>query len=204
MSDSFSRYDVYSIVGSRYCYQNTNVLRNRFGIRDGNVLRMIEADISAARQSEMLETPVSGRFTQNHLRRIHRRLLGDVYFFAGSFRREDIAKGSTRFLTHNEISTQLEKVLSQLRQENFLTELDYDTLVKRSAWYMAELNYIHPFREGNGRVIREFMRLLYLQNGYHVRWDAVEVEDLLQAMIDSVFDTGHLEEVLAQCLKKMN
>jgi len=27
---------------------------------------------------------------------------------------------------------------------------------------MAELNAIHPFREGNGRTVREFIRLLAL------------------------------------------
>ena len=66
--------------------------------------------------------------------------------------------------------------------------------------YMAELNYIHPFREGNGRAIREFMRLLFLHNGYVVQWDAVDVEALLNAMIDSVYDTAHLEQILKQCL----
>lgn len=203
MSDFFSRYDVYAVAGSRYCYQDTNVLRNHFGIRDSAQLRSIEADISAARQSELLENPVNGRFTSNHLCQIHRRLLSDVYPFAGHFRHEDIAKGDTRFLAHHEIPQKLKVLLIQLQQEHFLSGLDTDLLIRRSAYYMAELNYIHPFREGNGRVIREFMRLLYLRNGYRVDWGAVEVEELLQAMIDSVFDTTHLESVLEQCLGKI-
>ena len=66
--------------------------------------------------------------------------------------------------------------------------------------YMAELNYIHPIREGNGRAIREFMRLQLLPSGYVVQWDAVDVEALLNAMIDSVYDTAHLEQILKQCL----
>ena len=74
-------------------------------------------------------------------------------------------------------------------------------MIARSAYYMAELNYIHPFREGNGRAIREFMRILYLQNNYLVDWGSVPVDELLQAMIDSVFDTGHLESVLDRCLQ---
>lgn len=65
---------------------------------------------------------------------------------------------------------------------------------------MAELNYIHPFREGNGRATREFMRLLFLRNGYKVDWSAVPVDKLLQAMVDSIYDTAQLEDVLDKCL----
>lgn len=199
MSD-FSRYDVYAVFSSAYCYRDSNVLRNRFDIRDGTQLRMIEADISAARQSELLTQPVTGRFTASHLCRIHRRLLGDIYPFAGTFRREDIAKGQTRFLAHSQIPQKLKHLLRQLREENYLSGLSREFLIQRSAFYLAELNYIHPFREGNGRAIREFMRLLYLHSGYHVNWGAVPVDELLQAMVDSVYDTTHLEQVLSVCL----
>ena len=47
--------------------------------------------------------------------------------------------------------------------------------LQRTAYYFAELNYIHPFREGNGRATREFMRLLFLLNGYEVDWGAASV-----------------------------
>ena len=57
MSDGFGKYDVYAVAGSSYCYDGSNVLRNRFGITDGKRLRQIEADISAARQSEMYMKP---------------------------------------------------------------------------------------------------------------------------------------------------
>ena len=88
----------------------------------------------------------------------------------------------------------------QLQQEKWLENVPFEAFAARSAYYMAELNYIHPFREGNGRAIREFMRLLFLHNGYVVQWDAVDVEALLNAMIDSVYDTAHLEQILKQCL----
>lgn len=202
MLDSFSRYDVYAVAGSTYCYKDTNVLRNHFGIRDGAQLRMIEADISAARQTELMEQPVPGRFTGNHLCQIHRKLLGDIYPFAGRFRREDIAKGETRFLAHADIPTKLSLLLSQLHKENLLSGMEYPLLIERSAYYMAELNYIHPFREGNGRTIREFIRILLLRDGYRVDWSRVSVDELLQAMVDSVYDTTHLQQVLEHCIEE--
>lgn len=200
MADPFGKYDVYSVASSIYCYPDSSVLKNKLDIRDPVLLRKVEADLSTARQAEIFRTPVVGRFTATHLCNIHRKLLGDVYSFAGHFRREDIAKGPTRFVTYSQIKEKLQRLLSQLQQEKWLENVPFEAFAARSAYYMAELNYIHPFREGNGRVIREFMRLLFLHNGYVVQWDAVDVEALLNAMIDSVYDTAHLEQILKQCL----
>lgn len=202
MSDGFGKYDVYAVTGSAYCYKDSNVLRNKLGIRDGAILRRIEADISAVRQTELVENPVPGRFTPSHLCNIHRRLLGDVYSFAGHYRQEDIAKGKTRFLAFHQIGEKLINLLSGLSAERNLVGLGRAQFIKRSAFYMAELNYIHPFREGNGRTIREFMRLLFLRNGYKVDWGAVSVDELLQAMVDSIYETARLEDVLNRCLQK--
>lgn len=200
MADPFGKYDVYSVASSIYCYPDSSVLKNKLDIRDPALLRKVEADLSTARQAEIFRTPVVGRFTVTHLCNIHRKLLGDVYSFAGHFRREDIAKGPTRFVTYSQIKEKLQRLLGQLQQEKWLENVPFEAFAARSAYYMAELNYIHPFREGNGRAIREFMRLLFLHNGYVVQWDAVDVEALLNAMIDSVYDTAHLEQILKQCL----
>lgn len=200
MADPFGKYDVYSVASSIYCYPDSSVLKNKLDIRDPALLRKVEADLSTARQAEIFHIPVAGRFTTTHLCNIHRKLLGDVYSFAGHFRREDIAKGPTRFVTYSQIKEKLQRLLGQLQQEKWLENVPFEAFAARSAYYMAELNYIHPFREGNGRAIREFMRLLFLHNGYVVQWDAVDVEALLNAMIDSVYDTAHLEQILKQCL----
>lgn len=200
MADPFGKYDVYSVASSIYCYPDSSVLKNKLDIRDPALLRKVEADLSTARQAEIFRTPVVGRFTATPLCNIHRKLLGDVYSFAGHFRREDIAKGTTRFVTYSQIKEKLQRLLGQLQQEKWLENVPFEVFAARSAYYMAELNYIHPFREGNGRAIREFMRLLFLHNGYIVQWDAVDVEALLNAMIDSVYDTAHLEQILKQCL----
>lgn len=203
MADSFSRYDVYAIAGSRYCYADTNVLKNRFGLRDAKQLKTVEADISAVRQNDLLEHPIVGRFSSTHLCAIHRYLFGDVYPFAGRFRREDIMKGTTRFLAHQQIGEKLKRLFGELRSERWLRDIPAETFIQRAAYYFAELNYIHPFREGNGRTTREFMRQLFLLNGYEVDWGAVPVEQFLHAMEESVYDTGELEGVLKLCLQNI-
>ena len=140
MNKGFGKYDVYAVAGSVYCYRDSNVLKNRFGLRDGAKLRAVEADVSLLRQRELLERPIQGRFTISHLRRIHRYLLGDIYPFAGHLRPENIMKGATRFLAHGEIPGKLADLLDQLRAERWLSGLDFDRFVERSAYYFAELN----------------------------------------------------------------
>jgi cell filamentation protein len=67
---------------------------------------------------------------------------------------------------------------------------------------MSELNVIHPFREGNGRTIREFIRVLALERGYIIEWNKVSKEELLKASIDSVYDNTNLYKCLMQCAEK--
>lgn len=91
MTDGFSKYDIYATSGSAYCYKDTCVLYNRFGIRNAKTLKEIEPDITTIRLHDLLGKPVMGRFTSRH----HRYLFGDIYPFAGRYRRESIAKGDT-------------------------------------------------------------------------------------------------------------
>ena len=198
----FGKYDVYSVYGSKYCYTGTTVLRNRFNIRDAGQLRKLDADISSIKQLHLIKEPVKGRFTVNHLCQIHKFLFDDIYPFAGHFRREDIMKGQTRFQGFAQISSKLAVLLSELKKENHLRGLDFELLIERSAYYFAELNYIHPFREGNGRAIREFMRQLYDYNGHEVNWSAVSNEELIGAMEESVYTTDSLQRLLSCILTK--
>jgi cell filamentation protein len=202
IGSGFGKYEVYTVTGSIYCYPQTNVLKNRFGIRDNQTLKELEADFSVLRQNELLNAPIKGHFTPNHLCRIHRYLFGDLYTFAGHYRREDIMKGHTRFLNHTQIADKLSSLLHKLKEEQYLSGLDFGTFAERSAFYFAELNYIHPFREGNGRSCREFMRMLYERNGYEVVWDTVPRETLLQIMEESVYDSTSLSNLTKEYLKQ--
>lgn len=139
MADSFSRYDVYAVAGSRYCYPDTGILKNRFGLKDATQLKKVEADLSAVRQNDLLEHPISGRFSSNHLCAIHRYLFGDIYPFAGRFRREDIMKGTTRFLAHQQISEKLKKLLDDLRSEGMLRNIQSEKFFQRAAYYFADV-----------------------------------------------------------------
>lgn len=78
---------------------------------------------------------------------IHRFLFEDIYPFAGLFRAENIAKDNFRFAEWKYIEEQLDYILNNLKNENYLQGLDKKELAKRLAYYVAEINVLHPFRE---------------------------------------------------------
>ena len=125
-------------------------------------------------------------------------------WFAGKFRTENIAKGNFTFASWEFIETELDKLLAKLKTENYLENLDRNSLSNRLAFYLSELNVLHPFREGNGRTIREFIRQLAFKNGYLLDLTEVSPEDIFTASIKSVYDASELEKIIYKCLKNIN
>ena len=181
-----SRYNRKDIVQSIYCYADSNLLINKFNIRDPETLSKLEADLTHYRISELQVKHVKGRFGLPHFLNIHRFIFQDIYPFAGKLREEDLWKGDTFFCKYEFIRENLEDVFAQLKREGYLSNLNMEEFAERIAFYMAELNAIHPFREGNGRVIREYIRCLALRNGYHINWAQIDRDELLTASIRSV------------------
>ena len=50
----FSKYDVYTIVQSMYCYPDGNVLKNKLNIRDKAELKQAEEEFTAVKQLVLL------------------------------------------------------------------------------------------------------------------------------------------------------
>ncbi len=188
---------------SIHCYKNSEVLENKLNIRDSKKLLAMEAKITAAKLLSLRQKGITGDFDKSHFLKIHEYLFEDIYPFAGKIRNENISKGEFRFAQFEYIEPELEKLLNQLKKENYLKGLDKVALVKKLAYYLAELNVLHPFREGNGRTIREFIRQLALKNGYQFNLQKVKPQEMLQASIESVMDTTKLEMILDRCLEKI-
>ena len=130
---------------------------------------------------------------------IHKFIFEDIYSFAGKIRREQISKADTMFYPPNLIDRELDKVFAKIKEKNMLRETDEEKVFDNLAYVMAELNIIHPFREGNGRSIREFIRLMAKRMGYDLNWGNVDREELLEASILSVDDYKVLIGILKNC-----
>ncbi|WP_280513979.1 Fic/DOC family protein [Ruminiclostridium herbifermentans] len=137
-----------------------------------------------------------------HLLKIHKYIFQDIYYFAGKIREESIIKGNTKFCESQFIKENLKNILNELKAERYLIGKGIDNFANRSAYYMAELNFIHPFREGNGRALREFIRCLGIKCGYIINWDAIDKDVLLSASILSVKDSAELANCIRACIEK--
>jgi len=194
--------DFYEARNSVYCYKDSNVLKNKLDIKDAELLEDIERKLVIAKLFELRQNTKIGKFDIEHFVGIHRYLFEDIYPFAGLFRTENIAKGHFSFAGWEFIENELRRLLNELRQDDYLQDLNKEEFIKKLSYYMAELNVLHPFRDGNGRTIREFIRQLAFYNGYVLDLQEIEPEDMLNASIRSVVYTDDLEKLLSKCLKK--
>lgn len=185
-----------------YCYPNSDILKNRMGIQDMGQLRQLEKRLTMLRILELVDKPIQGEFDLKHLRSIHRYIFRDIYEWAGEIRKVDIAKGSM-FCNVKFIESQAEEIFGKLREENYLRGLNKDDFSIRLAYYFSEINALHPFREGNGRSMREFIRTLTLHNGYVISFAKVSREEMIRASERSFLcDYEKMEQLFSRCIRK--
>jgi cell filamentation protein len=200
MSSGFSKYDRNETSQSIYCYPDTDILKNKANIMEAKALAEFEADLTAIRQYMLEDKPIKGKFGITHFKNIHKFIFQDVYFFAGKLRLENISKGNTFFCRSEHIEENLIAQLTRLKEENYLRGVNIEVFAKKAAFYMSELNMIHPFREGNGRVIREFTRCLALESDFDIDWSLIDSKELLNAAIIAV---DNILEPLEKCIYKV-
>lgn len=200
---SESKSGLYETRDSIYCYKGSNVLINKLNIHDNKILKQAEEKIVAAKLFILRQNTMIKNFDVNHFKGIHKFLFEDIYPFAGKFRTENIAKGFFSFAEWEFIEDELSNLLKKLNASNNLKNLKRDEFVKAISYYLSELNVLHPFREGNGRTIREFIRELCYVNDYLFDLQKIEPEDFLNACIKSVVDTSELEKLIDESLVKI-
>lgn len=140
-----------------YFYPNTEVLKNKKGIMDYNELKKVEAEVTFEKLVELYEKPIEGTFDKEHLCGIHRYLFDSIYDWAGEYRTVLMQKNNSYFAEASEIDQRLIQTCKEMNEE-FADVPTKEKLSCLVAKYYVRFLFIHPFREGNGRSIREFMR----------------------------------------------
>ena len=189
-----SRYD----ADDTYCYSGTDVLRNKAGITQATELDTYEGELSTLRTIQILENYDVARFDLAHLKYIHFVLFQDVYDWAGEIRTVDISRGNSRFANVRFIESAANEIFKKLAHEQFLRGLSLYALSKRLAHYLSEINALHPFREGNGRVQRIFISQLSRLAGYQLDYSDLKQNQVYEAM-ELAFDGD--ESVLAKLMQ---
>lgn len=186
-----------------YCYPETNVLKNKFGLRNQEFLDMEEAKHVQLRLVKVFLNPLSGPSNLIHFKKIHGYLFQDVYDWAGQLREVNMTKYYPQidqvkgFASVQFIESYLQDVFQQLQNENYLKDhKQKDDFSRRCGYYMSEINAVHPFREGNGRTQREFFRCLALNAGYNLDWTLPPAYELTKARAMSIDDSTYLGDLI--------
>lgn len=139
-----------------YCYPpDYTVIRNKLGLRDAQELDVHEREFVSQRVAQGVPT---GDFDLDHLRAIHRHLFQDVYDWAGEIRTVEISKGGSQFQFRRFIEAGMADVHRRLVAGRYLRGLGRAAFALKAGEIIGDINYVHPFREGNGRT-----QLLYLE-----------------------------------------
>jgi cell filamentation protein len=164
------------------CYPGTTVLRNKAGLQDQKQLDAFELAMVITRSKESWP---SGQLDAAHYLALHHHLFQDVYDWAGTIRSIRVGKDGSWFCFPEHIDSEMEKLFGWLAGEGHFRALSGAAFAEKAARFLSELNAIHPFREGNGRLQMSFLTLLADNAGLAFNIAALEPERAMQAMITS-------------------
>ncbi|MFD7308289.1 Fic/DOC family protein [Promicromonospora sp. NPDC059942] len=163
-----------------YIDPDSGVLRNLLGISSQDALNDAEADLTWARATQIHTRGINATSDLAELCAIHRHLFQDVYDWSGRIRTVDIRKnvaGAEFFVPVGMIERSAGHAAEALREDGFLCGMPRERLVERLAFHYDQFNYLHPFREGNGRTQRLFWSRVVSAAGYDLDWRAVQGEE---------------------------
>ncbi|TAH32861.1 cell filamentation protein Fic [Candidatus Saccharibacteria bacterium] len=165
-------------------FADDNLLEHiKLHISDAAALQAAEQAIVTEKTADLLEETPPKDFGLEYLKHIHQVLFGDIYDFAGQIRTVDIAKpdSAVPFAHAAYIVPEAERIFSELRDKKYFSGLDKSAFVAGIVSLAADLNALHPFREGNGRALRLFLILLADHAGYLLDYSQVSAQALIEA-----------------------
>jgi len=175
-----------------------SAIKNKLGAGTHDELDRLEGAYIAAREAELMENrPITGNFDAAHLKAIHQHIFQDVFEWAGHTRDEKVTLSDgtvatepllrkvdgTLFTMAPMIPTALDALADKLRAADYLKKLPREEFTERAADIMIIINAIHPFRDGNGRTQRVFIRQLAEQSGLELDFTVVSRARMLQASV---------------------
>ena len=193
----------YEYIDPDYTYTDskTGILRNLADITDPDDLLFFESTAVIKRAKELEANPIT-IYNAETLLDIHHYLFQDVYQWAGQKRTVEISKqGKQFFLTayFDRGFVYVDTLITNYRKSKPSEKIKIAGLL---AELLDSINYLHPFREGNGRVQREFIRILALEKGYTLNLNPPDNLDVYERYMSGTIE-GDVEKLTALILELM-
>ncbi len=156
--------NTYKYVDPDFTYTDpkTGILRNLADITDQDVLLFVESGAVAKRIQELYENPIKIKGIES-IFAIHRHLFQDIYSWAGKKRIVEISKDGKQFFPTSHFENAYRFIDTLISDYKKTPKKSKQQLAEKLAEILDTINYLHPFRDGNGRSQREFLRLLALE-----------------------------------------
>lgn len=165
-------------------------LSNLLDIHDAKTLAEFEDQITTVRQAVLDKEGISGALDFAQLQRIHGVIFQDVYEWAGKPRICDLKKAAhvgdddaNSFVPFVLIPAEANRIFRGLAARDELKNLSRDDFASAVADLFTDLNNLHPFREGNGRTQRLFLKALALRAGHEIAFDVVTRERMIAVSV---------------------
>lgn len=166
-----------------YCYPpDFIVLKNKFEITDQGNLDKVERLYATQRIKEKCP---SGDFDLDHLTAIHHHIFQDIYSWAGEVRQVEISKGESDFLPSSRIDMAMDGIHKKIIGKRYFQGSDQNAFAKLVAEIIGDINYIHPFREGNGRTQLIYLQQLGAKAGHVLALETMNRDEWIQASISA-------------------
>jgi len=179
----------YQYVDPDFTYTNSNgVLHNLAKIEDEKVLLAYESLKVTKRIEELFENPIKIKDT-NSLLVIHHYLFQDVYEWAGKVRTVNISKNGKPFFNGERFYIAYQFIDTLISEYRSILQTNKKELAHKLAEILDNVNYLHPFREGNGRTQREFLRLLALEKGITLNLNPPDNKDIYERYMNGTINS---------------
>jgi len=140
----------------------------------------LEAALTSHRMQELAAQPVQGKFDAAHLNEVHRRIFQDLPSHRpGEHRSQNFSKHraleSQRkyvvpYADSADLAEKLDTALAPFSKPESLKNLAAAEFSERMGKLYADLDYLHPYNEGNSRTLRAFTSQLAKESGFKLDW----------------------------------
>lgn len=191
----------YSIESSQdSCYPGTSVLINKLGIQNQAQLNENETLIVGVKSLQFELAPFPEPLDFSYYKRLHQFLFGELYEWAGTVRSINLSKQHTHFCSADEIEPLAGQMFGRVEDMSFFCDLPRGSFITELTDFYAGVNYLHPFREGNGRTQRLYFRQLAQRAGHKLDFSAVDSDRM---MIATIHAASGVEDTLRELFNEM-